>query len=143
MANATPRSYVYGVIGFTFIIVAGVTLFALFASESPALLADERFVQFNESFNTLNDITREVNKFNSTITRASVQPGPVGVIDGLITSAWQALRLMFASFGFMNDAANSLWSVFGIPAWIPALLMLTVTVMIAFTIFSAIFQSEL
>jgi tetrahydromethanopterin S-methyltransferase subunit C len=58
-------------------------------------------------------------------------------------SSWQSIKLFFLSFGIMNAAYSGLSAIFGIPAWITGLAGLLVTILIGFTIYSAIFQKEL
>jgi hypothetical protein len=143
MADATPRTYIYGIIAFVFIIVAGVSLVALFSANNPSMVAGDSFSSFNSSFNKLSDATTEIGSIQSSISDSDTDFGAFGVLNALVSSAWQSLRLLASSLGFMSDAYGGMTTVFGVPAWIPGLIVLFVVVMLAFTIWSAIFQSEL
>ena len=143
MADATPRSYVYGMIIFTLIIVGGMSIYTQFAFYSSPMSTDDKYVTFNSSFNKFNDLNQSVSGLQTSITSANTEVGIFGVLNGLISTAWNGLKLIFSSFGFMSDAGQGLNDVFGVPSWIPNLLLLSITVMFAFTIWSAIFQSEL
>jgi hypothetical protein len=143
MAEVLPRHYLFGVIVFTFFIVAGVSMIGIFKSNNPAFATGDDYTRFNETFNQLDDVSTTINKLEGGITEAETDFGAFGVLNSLISSGWNTLKLMFSSFDIMNDAYNGLSDIFNIPAWIPGLLILAVTVMLAFTIFSAIFQKEL
>lgn len=143
MADATPRTYIYGIIGFVFVIMAGLTIIAPFAADNPTMVATDKYAEFNTSFNRMTDVQEELAGIQSSIADASTDFGTFGVLNALVSTAWQSLKLLFTSLGFMNDAYGGMTTVFGVPAWIPALIILIVITMIAFTIWSAIFQSEL
>ena len=143
MADATPRSYVYGIIMFTLIVVGGMSIYTRFAAFSPSMVADDKYVSFNESFNKFSALNQSVSGIENSITQSSPEQGLFGVLNGLVSTAWNGLKMIFSSFSFMSDAGRGLNAVFGIPMWIPNLLLLSVVVMLAFTIWSAIFQSEL
>jgi hypothetical protein len=143
MADATPRTYVYGIIAFVFVIVAGVSLVAMFAEKNPAMVTGSTYSQFNQSFNKLADVTTQIGVIQNKITNVKTDFGVFGVLNELVNSAWQSLKLLATSLDFMSDAYGGMTTVFGVPAWIPSLIVLFVVAMLAFTIWSAIFQSEL
>jgi hypothetical protein len=143
MADATPRTYVYGILAFVFVIVAGVSFIALFAEKNPAMITGNTYTGFNSSFNRLSDVTTQIGTIQGSITEANADFGAFGVLNALVSSAWQSLKLLGTSLGFMSDAYGGMTTVFGVPAWIPGLIVLFVVTMLAFTIWSAIFQSEL
>lgn len=143
MGEILPRHYLFGVLAFTIFIVGGVSMLSIFKQADPTFASDDTYTRFNESFNQLSEVTTTVGALQTGITDADTDFGAFGVLNALISSAWQSLKLMFTSFGIMNDAYNGLSTVFGIPAWIPGIIILAVTIIIAFTIYSAIFQKEL
>jgi hypothetical protein len=143
MADATPRSYVYGIIAFTLVIAGFMAMYADFSAVSPSMLGSPQYGAFNSTFNTYNNVTSSVSILSSGITDADAEIGIFGVLNGLINTAWNSLKFIFTSFGFMSGVAGGLTTVFGVPLWIVSLLLLFVTVMLVFTIWSAIFQSEL
>lgn len=143
MAETLIRHYIWGILVFTLFIVGGVSMFAIYKDADPTFATDDTYTRFNQSFNRLSEVTATVGALEDGITQADTDFGAFGVLNALISSSWQSLKLMFTSFGIMNDAYNGLSSVFGVPAWIPGLMILAVIVLIAFTIYSAIFQKEL
>ena len=142
MADATPRKYVYAIIMFTLVVVAGISMVSIFGAENPAMVAG-KYSDFNESMNKLTDVTDQVGSLESGIRDASTDFGAFGVLNALISSAWQTLKLLGSSLGFMSEAYGAMSSIFGIPAWIPGLVALLVITLLVFTIYSAIFQTEL
>lgn len=143
MAEILPRHYIIGIIMFTFFIVGGVSLLSIFNDSNPTFTSDDKFTEFNQSFNVLDDVTDQVDSLEGSITEADTDFGLFGVLNALISSAWQALKLLFSSLSFMDNVFGGLASIFGVPTWIPAIVILIITVVLAFAIFSAIFQRDL
>lgn len=142
MADIKPRNYITGIILFMFFIVAGVSLVGIFRDVDPNFANDQRFNDFNKTFSKLDDLNAGIAGIGGSITDTDPEPGVFGVINSLISSAWNALRTLFSSFGFMNDIFAGLSTIFGIPLWITGILSLLVTVMIAFSIYVLIFGRE-
>jgi hypothetical protein len=143
MADATPRSYIFALIAFTFVILGVLALYSGFASYNPTMVSNTKYADFNSTFNRYSDLEGNITGMRSSITDSENEIGIFGVLNGLINTAWNSLKFMFTSFSFSSDILNGLTTVFGIPAWIPALIILSITVMLIFVIWSAIFQSEL
>lgn len=138
-----PSHYIIGIIVFTAFIVGGVSMLSIFREADPTFIDDTRFNQFNETFNVYEDVDEKVGELEEGIQGADTDFGLFGVLNSLINSAWQTLKLTMTSFGFMSSVFGGLYGVFAIPAWAGALILLAVSVMFVFAIFSAIFQREL
>ena len=132
-----------GIIIFTFFIVGGIALLTEFNNAKPGFIDDEKFKEFNESFNKINEVISSVDELETSITDTDEELTVFGVLDALINTGWNTLTLLFTSFGFMEDVFTDLSGFFGIPTWVGQLLILLVTVMFAFAIFTAIFQREI
>lgn len=143
MAEILPRHYIIGIVIFTLFIVGGISMISIFNDSDATFADDAKLEQFNESFNVLNNITDEVTDLEDSIVNADTDFGTYGVLNALISSAWQTLRLTFNSFRFMNNVFSGLSTFLGVPAWITGLIILIVTVMFAFAIYSAIFQRDI
>jgi hypothetical protein len=76
------------------------------------------------------------------IAGATPDPGVFGVLNSLIQSAWQILKLMFSSLAFMTTVWGGLYTIFGVPVWVGALIGSLAIILIGFTIYSAIFQKD-
>lgn len=132
-----PQSYIIGILIFTLVIVGGVSILGSFK------INDGQTAEFNKTFNKMNDVTGAVDDLQGGIENADTDFGVFGVLNSLISSAWQSLKLLFTSLGFMTTAFGGMTTMFGVPAWIPLIFASIITVIIIFAIYSAIFQRDL
>ena len=116
---------------------------SILKESDPTFASDPQFAKFNDTFNVYDETTTKVNALGSTISDADSDWGVLGVLNGLILSAWQSLKLLLTNWAFMNSVFNGLYTIFGVPAWVSGLIILGVTVMFIFSLYSAIFQREL
>jgi len=137
LSKVLPRTYIIGIIVFCFIIVAGISLLANFG------INNSQVTDFNKSFQKYDEVLEVSSSLRSSVEDADTDFGPFGILNTLISSAWQSLKLLFTSLGFMNDAYAAVSSFFGVPAWIPALLVSAVVIVLLFSIWSAVFQRDL
>lgn len=143
MSTVLPRNYLYGIILFTLFVVGGSAMLAEFSKSDPTYLQDDKFTEFNKSFNVMEDVETQVDSLQDGIEGASTDFGLFGVLNSLISSAWQTLKLLFSSLSFMTSVYLGMNTVFGVPLWVGGLIGMLVTVLIAFAIYSAIFQREI
>ena len=145
MAEILPRHYIVAIIFFVFVILSGIYLVNEMIADKPDFLdsndADE-FLKFNESFNKLEDINKSVSNIRENIEGADTDLGIFGVLNSLINSAWNTVGLLFQSLSFMNSAFYALENIFGIPGWVPTLIILVFIIIIAFGIYKMIFKAE-
>ena len=140
MANEI-RNYIFGIIVFVAFIMGGVGLLAELRESDTSFATDERFTEFNNTFNVYDDLKTETGKMQTAITNTnSTDFGTFGVLNSLISSVWQSLRLMFSSVEFMETAITGV-VIFGVPAWIPALAITAIGVMITFAIIAYVFKA--
>lgn len=136
-----PRTYLFGIIIFTFIIVGGVTMLNSFESAATTPVATAEFEAFNSNFNRLQKLETEIGNLESKVTNASIDQGEFGTINSLITTTWQGIKLITINFDFMDASINALnQPPFNIPTWATSLILLLITVMIIFSIIGAILQ---
>lgn len=138
-----PSTYVFGIIIFTFFILGGMALISPLRAADPTFLDDDKYAQFNKTFNKVDDVTDSVGGLQDTIEDSDTDFGTFGVLNALISTAWNSLKLVFSSFSFMNAVFGGLYTFFGIPIWVGNLIILMVSVMIIFAIFAAIFQRQI
>lgn len=143
MAEILPRHYIIGIILFTLVIVSGVSILGLMNAKNPSLSSNNEITSFNKTFNKMGNVTTQIESMQSQIENADTDFGAFGVLNALINTGWQGLKLLFNSFSFMNVAFEGLGTFFGVPAFIPALGILIVAVVFIFSILSAIFQREI
>lgn len=138
----SPSTYIIGIILFTMFIMGGVYMIDVFQEKDSTFVDMTKYSQFNKTFNKMSDVTTQVNTLQSGVTDSQNDYGVLGVLNSLISTGWNSLRLLFSSFGFMNDVFKGLSTFFGVPAWISTIIILLVSAVIVFAIFSAIFQRE-
>lgn len=142
MANENPRTFLYGIIIMMFFIMGGVALLAEFQAADSTFDDSDKTGEFNRTFNKISEVTEEVNVLEDNIKSSDTDFGLFGVLNALIFSSWQAIKFIFDSFGFMDAVLYGLQSFFGVPAWIPLIITLLITVMLVFAIYRMVFQSE-
>ena len=109
-----------------------------FRSSNPDYANDDKFTEFNETFNVYEETSEQIGDLGSSITNADSDWGILGVLNGLILAAWQSLKLLLTNWAFMNGVFYGLSTLFGVPSWIAGLIILAVTVMFVFALYSAI-----
>ena len=143
MTSVKPSTYIIGIIIFTFLLVGANVLFAETFVNDQDKLTSERYVSFNKTFNKMSNVTDNVDDIEENLINSNTDPGLFGVLNSLIQSTWQSLRLITQSFVFMIDIFYGLFTEFGIPKFIPTLIIALVVVVLAFSIYSAIFQRDI
>lgn len=135
--------YIVGIILFVLVIVSGISMVTIYAAQKSSMATSDYTADFNSTFNKYQDINETLYSMSDSIQNAETDAGLFGVLNALINSAYQYLRLMFQSLGFMNDAFRGLTAFFGVSPFISGTLILLVITVIGFAIYSAIFQREL
>lgn len=133
-----PRNYIIGMIIFGFFLLGGISLFVSFGINN-----DSQVTEFNNTFNKLDSLTLKANQIRNTITNASTDFGAFGVLNALISSAWNGLGYIYDIYDITNTMFIDLSEFFGIPVWIPLTLIIIALISICFAIWGAIFQKEI
>lgn len=142
MAEFYISDYIVGTIVFTFIIVGCVAMIGLMRQGNPDF-NDERFSKFNSTFNSYDELDRQVNQIQSDVESGDTSWGITDVLNAIVYNAWNTLKNIYNSFGFMTQAILGLNTFFGMPIWIPAMALMAITVLITFSIYSATFYRRL
>jgi hypothetical protein len=142
MADMQPRDYLVGILLFTLFITGGVTLIDMFYAQDSNFVDPDKYEAFNQTFNVKNDVDEAVSDIRDSIVTQNL-PAPVAFIATMFLTAFQALMALFTSLGFMTAVFNGLYYVFGIPLWVSSILISLVTIMIVFSIISAILQRDI
>ena len=143
--ETTPKHYIYGAILFTFMIVGVITLLTeIDSNTSGGMSENQKFQDFKTELDKRESLAGNLSTIQRSIEGADGESnfGAFGVLNSLINKAWQTLKGLFTTFKFVGDAFTSASSIFGIPGWVMSILLLLVVVMIAFSIWSAIFQKN-
>ena len=137
MTDATISKYIFGIIIFMFIVVGGLAFISGLGQTNPSMVQDPKFSEFNDSFNKMELVETKVSEIETNVNSTTPGDNP---LNNLITGAWQTLRLIGTSFGFMDDVFRATSTMFGIPVWISRTITMLITVLIAFVIYGLIFQ---
>ena len=135
-------NYVVAIIIFSIVIISGIGIIYQFASVDNTFMPNDEISNFNSTFNKYNEINNSVGDLKTSITDSKAEPSIFGVLDGLVTTGWSAIRSTYSSFNFMTSSFNQLSYYLGINQQIIYLLASIITVLIAYAIFKLIFQTE-
>lgn len=144
MAEILPRHYIFGIIAFTGFIMA-VSVMMSEMNPSDTLTDQKDVIAFNNTFNKMDEVQEVVNDLEGRVKDDTDETnfGVFGVLNALINRGWTTLRLLYTSFDFMDDAFYGVTKTFGsVPVWSVVLILAAITIMITFSIFSAIFQRD-
>lgn len=143
MSKVIPRQYIIGILIFSMFIVGGTSLMSNFFEKDPTFGDKDKFSQFNDTFNIMDDVSDRVDALESSVVSVDTDPGLWGTLSALTLGVWNSLGLLFSSFGFMDTVFNGFESIFGIPGWVGGTIIAIITVMLVFSIISAILQRDL
>lgn len=139
---ADMKDYLIGIVLFTFVIMGGMLVITEFNNKSPVFASDDDIVKYNSTFNTFDKITTQVDGLKGNIEDADNDFGLFGVLNSIIGSTWQAVKLFFYSFSFMDDIFYGMSTYFGVPTWVPTLIITLITIMIVFAVWSLVFNRD-
>jgi len=139
--TASPSTYIIGVIMASFIIMGGIGFMTVFSDHDDTYLDDPIYSDFNETFNKYQKTQDAVDELGSAL---DTEPdwGVFGAINAMAQVAWNTLILLPTSFDFVNSAITGLSTVLGLPTWVGGTILASITVMIVFAIFGAVFNRQ-
>jgi hypothetical protein len=133
------QGYITGIILSIIVIVGGILFLTTFTTTNPNLASDGKINNFNQTMNKATEVTTAVNEMSGSIENASTtNTGILGWLNALVGSIFDGLKALFISFSFVSVAAEESSTIFGIPPIFMALLVLILTIIIIFAIWSAI-----
>jgi len=143
MSNTS--TYVIGIIILCLLVAGGSSLMGIMVQHDKTMLDGKSgmdYANFNKTFNKQQDIVKNVNDMKDQLTKAPAEFGVYGVLNSLISTAWNLLQTIFTSFDFMTSMFTSLDEYYGIPTWVGTLVVSIIFTVIIFAILGAIFQRE-
>ena len=144
--ETNPKDYLIGIVIFVMLSLGGIPMINEMRSDNPDLLTAGEVTEYTKLYRTfqkLDDLNDSVSSIQGDITNTENKEfGVFGVLGGLINSAWNTLRFLFTSVGFMNDIFNGFTDFLGVPAWVGSCIIMLITIMIAFAIFKSIFKAD-
>jgi len=136
------KLYIISFTLFTFMILGGLGILTLFRDADSSFINDtSRYSEFESKFNQYSRIETESGKLQASIEQlGSEDVGVFGFLNALIGSAWNTIKLTFSNFAFIGSTFLAIHTFFGIPLWIPSLIIMIFIIIIVFAFWKAIFQ---
>ena len=141
MVDVRISDYIVGILIFTLVIVGGVSMTAIVNDVRP--INSEKYDEFNNTFNVFDEVTTEVDSLESTVKDTNPEWGALGALNALIDSGFQSIKLTLTSFGFMDGVFTGGSSLFGVPTFVAIIITAIITIIIIYSIYSAVFQKDL
>lgn len=135
------KNYTIGFTVFTFYILGMISIMAIFMTSNPNFISGDDFENFNSTFNKFYNLNESVGGLQANIEDdENKDPGQWGVLNSLISGAWQALSVTLTTLDFIPAVLVGLTSWIGIPWWITSLIIMMITIIVVYAIYGAIFQ---
>lgn len=139
MGLDTIQNYIIGIVLFMIIIGGGTYMFGQFVSVDSTIDTAGDVSRFENNLYLASNVTSAVNQMDSNVQAVTAEDtGVLGWLNALIGSAYEGLRAIGSSIGFMSSAMNEAANMFGIPSFIMGLLGLIILIVLAFAIWIAI-----
>lgn len=133
------KYYLIGIVIFMVVIGGGVYILGSFHNADNSIDSSGELSQFNDSLYKASNITKVINDLDASINSVtSEKVGALGWLNALLGSAFNGLKLIGQSVGFMKVVASEAGVILGIPSFIISLLVLITIIIIAFAIYTAI-----
>ena len=141
---AKISTYLIGIIMFTLFVVGGMFMINSIAEYDSSFMEHQRYQQFENIVDQYDKVNESLSGLSAGILDESqVDQSNIGVLSSLIQTAWNGLKALPATFAFMNVMIVNLASFFGVPAFIPGLLILVIGIIVLFSILGAVFQNDI
>lgn len=154
MARILPRDLFIGIVLFAMVstgivyLLTSITTSGQTGQEAVDLFEGvdaDRIQEFNRTFVSSSNITSKVNKLEDEVNKLNVdKPTDILTVGGaLISSGWTAVTLILGSVGYMTTAIGGLTTYLGVPSFVPAFIIVIITVIVIFSILAVIFGKDL
>jgi hypothetical protein len=138
--NYPISKYLYAAFIFSFFIFGSVTLISQMNTGS----GNQAEIQkFNSTTNKLEELNTQTNIMTSNIDSGIGETGTLGMINQLITTAWNTLKNIPTTFVIITETITSMSGLYGIPSWVLGILTSVIGIMILFGIYAAVFQRDI
>jgi len=147
--RTTPSTLMVGIVLLTVVLGAATSLINEVISNEDITLSGpetERFTNFKSLNKTseINIMNNHLSEATNTVAKSSDETNALSAfwsfIDSLSSSIWGTLTLVVGGLGFLGDILFESTALFGLPAWIPGLIVTLITLVSGFAIFYVIFK---
>lgn len=134
------KDYIIAAAIFIIIILSGIGIMQTFKdNDNNNYIPQDKIDEFGTIFNQSGSLISEANNLDLKVTNASTDFGTFGVLNSLISTSWQGLKLISSSFKFIKTILYGPFYMFGIPRWLPDMIYAIVLIFLAFAIWDAMF----
>jgi len=135
MAETTARQVILAILIFAAVATGSFVFLSNFVPSS-----NTQYGQYNTTFNKFEEVKANSEALRANVNNADPKPGILGIVDGLVSTGWGTLQLVWTSLTAMTSMIGDLSSVYGLPLWFTGLLASILGVVIAFAIVAAIMK---
>jgi hypothetical protein len=137
MGLESLKFYLIGIVLSVVIVTGGLYVLGAFYSSSPSLDPSGKINEFDLHFNATTNVTSGINGMSNSINTASTgSTGILGWLNAIIQSVFGGVKTLFTSFSFVGVMGNYVAYEFGIPPVMMGLILLIITIIIIFAIWS-------
>jgi len=135
MAETTARQLIISALIFTALVTGCFVFISAYLPED-----NDNFQEYNTTFDKFSDIDANRQQIQEKMEDAEPSSGILGILNGLISASWGAIKLIWSSVTTMGTILGDLSSQFGVPVWFTGLLIAIIGVTVAFAVMAAIFK---
>ena len=127
-------------------ILIGIILFSMFIGGAFLILGEmnaygTQSVDMPKTFNQINNTMNDVNQMQSKMSGSGISV--VGYLEYISGGAWESLKLMFNSAGYINAIISDLSDIVGVPTFFVGAIITIISITVIFGILSAIFRRSI
>lgn len=107
----------------------------------PSSFNESDLNDFNDTFNKIDDFEEQGESLETRLTSDERNDfGVFGALNDLIKTAWFTIKNTFSSFDFISTMITGISSRFGVPSFVPAILVTIIIFIIGYNIIGLIFN---
>lgn len=151
MVDTKPRDLMFALIAFTALVLGGLGLITEFEgaksnfSDTPFIDDSAHFRNFSNTLDQSEALLAQIDTIKAPLSD-TVSWDQFGAF-ALLETGWRMFKalpsMLLLGTGFVASIFSGVSNYFGVPAWVATLALSFITVMIVFSIFTAVFQREL
>jgi len=140
------QNLILGLIVFTMFSVGGVALISMFQEHDSTMVDADKFHQFNSTFNQYEKTIQLSTDIQDSVMNITATPSGgvmyyLDILGTLMMGVWNTFLLVLSSVGFILTMIVGL-GMFGVPAWVTALIIAGIVVALVFAIIRAITKTQ-
>ena len=107
----------------------------------PSSFNESDLNDFNDTFNKIDDFEEQGESLETRLTSDERNDfGVFGALNDLIKTAWFTIKNTFSSFDFISTMITGISSRFGVPSFVPTILVTIIIFIIGYNIIGLIFN---